>query len=496
MALGLSDLSILREGNRLELKEAAVGLPKSVWETYSAFANTEGGVIILGVKERRGTAEVTGVSNPDQLVKNFWDAVNNPSKVSSNILANSDVAIEPCEGTTVVVIRVPRAQHDAKPVYLNGNPLTGTYRRNGEGDYHCSQREVSAMLRDNADNVQDRHAVDGLTLDALCPETVRRYRNALGVVRPEHPWLNLENDEFLLRIGAAARNGQLRPTRAGLLMFGYEHEIVREFPLYFMEYQEVMSDARWDDRLVTNDGEWTGNVFDFWRLVLPRIFAPLKRPFNVENGIRIDDTPLHKAFREGLANALVHADYYGEANTVVTLTPDSLTLRNPGTVRIDPEVAQLGGISSQRNPALMTMFNLIGIGERAGAGFDTMRRGCQWANVPDPLFGERFAPDRVELSFTLEDIAVAGPAIAQQRQLLRETEAVIPPIVPVQPLKPTPEAQILRFLEEHEEGSRRELEGVLELSRSSTNNALKRLVDQGAITVIGGGRSTRYRLVN
>ena len=152
-------------------------------------------------------------------------------------------------------------------------------------------------------------------------------------------------------------------------MFGYEYEIVREYPLYFMEYREVLGDARWDDRVVTNDGEWSGNVFDFWRIVLPRIIVLSKRPFDLEGGVRVDDTPLHKAYREALANTLVHADYYGEASTVVSREINRLVFINPGTVRIDPKVAQVGGISSQRNPALMTMFNLIGV-ERAGSGFD------------------------------------------------------------------------------------------------------------------------------
>lgn len=160
-----------------------------------------------------------------------------------------------------------------------------TFRRNGEGDYRCTQREVSAMLRDNSDGVQDRAVLPHLEKDAICPETVRRYRNALRTVRPQHPWLDLENDDFLLRIGAIGRSAdddRLHPTRAGLLMFGYEYEIVREYPLYFMEYREVLGDARWDDRVVTNDGEWSGNIFDFWRIVLPRIIVLSKRPFDLE----------------------------------------------------------------------------------------------------------------------------------------------------------------------------------------------------------------------
>lgn len=72
----------LRENGQLEAKRAKGGVPESVWETYSAFANTNGGLIILGAEESpKGEVEYVGVPNPEQLVKKFWDGVHNPSKV-------------------------------------------------------------------------------------------------------------------------------------------------------------------------------------------------------------------------------------------------------------------------------------------------------------------------------------------------------------------------------------------------------------------------------
>ena len=80
----LEDLSAYSENNRLEAKEAKGGLPKSIWETYSAFANTAGGVILLGVKELADhSLNATGVKDPRKLLDDFWNAANDPTRVSA-----------------------------------------------------------------------------------------------------------------------------------------------------------------------------------------------------------------------------------------------------------------------------------------------------------------------------------------------------------------------------------------------------------------------------
>lgn len=77
----LSKFDEYREDNRREVKRANGGLPLSLWETYSAFANGYGGVIILGVKEEKnGQWITTGLKNSAKLCKDFWDTINNPKR--------------------------------------------------------------------------------------------------------------------------------------------------------------------------------------------------------------------------------------------------------------------------------------------------------------------------------------------------------------------------------------------------------------------------------
>lgn len=238
----------LRENGQLEAKRAKGGVPESVWETYSAFANTNGGLIILGAEESpKGEVEYVGVPNPEQLVKKFWDGVHNPSKVSANILTDDSITIETINDCDIIRIQVPRANRHLKPIYIGSNREKGTYRRDGEGDYRCSSEEIVAMIRDASNEPLDDAVLEEFPLDALSWDTVSRYRAVVSAVRPNHPWLKLDNEEFLVKLNAIGRTngeGEFHPTRAGLLMFGFEHEIVKEYANYFLDYREADHERR------------------------------------------------------------------------------------------------------------------------------------------------------------------------------------------------------------------------------------------------------------
>ena len=227
--IDFTNIEKYKENNRIEAKKAIGGLPRSIWETYSAFANTLGGIILLGVEEHEDKSlHPVDLPDPEKLIKDFWDIVNNANKVSANILSDKDVTIEDIDGKHIVAIRVPRAQRSDKPVYIDGNPLSGSYRRNGEGDYKCTKEEVQAMMRDAAIKTQDMLVLENMELDAFDYDSVKRYRIRMKTYRPGHVWEELEDVDFLYKLGAVGRSsdGKMHPTAAGLLMFGYEYEIV------------------------------------------------------------------------------------------------------------------------------------------------------------------------------------------------------------------------------------------------------------------------------
>lgn len=245
--IDILNLSRYKENNRIEAKAAKKSVPASVWETYSSFANTDGGVVLLGVEESSDhTLRAVGVDDSHKIVSDFWNTINNPQKISVNILTNRMVYIENVDGLEIVVIEVPRAERSVRPIYAGNNPVSGSFRRNGEGDYHCTKDQIAAMLRDASDVTQDKLVLSTLGIDVFCQQTIKDYRDRFRAFHESHIWVNDDDEMFLRHIGAIAisrEDLQYHPTVAGLLMFGYEYEITNEFPQYFLDYREAMDDS-------------------------------------------------------------------------------------------------------------------------------------------------------------------------------------------------------------------------------------------------------------
>ncbi len=113
----MSILDSIRENTFIEAKLALGGLPMSIWETYSAFANTLGGYVLLGVEELEGgVLRTVNLLEPEKLVAEFWEKVNDVKVVSKNVLSPSDVRIEMVDGNRIVVIKVPVAPKEDYPI--------------------------------------------------------------------------------------------------------------------------------------------------------------------------------------------------------------------------------------------------------------------------------------------------------------------------------------------------------------------------------------------
>jgi len=226
-----------------------------------------------------------------RLKKSFWDTINNRGKVNINLLGADDVTeIEFSDGK-LLAIRVPRAGRFQRPVFLGQNPLTGTYRRNFEGDYRCTEQEVSRMLSDRAEEPPDRRILEKFTMDDLDIPSLQQYRNRFASHKPTHPWLSEDDQTLLNKLGGWGcdrQSGAEGITVAGLLMFGKEESLREALPQYHVDYREKFSDdpdVRWTDRF-TIDGTWAGNLFQFYLRVIQRLSADLKLPFKLNAAIQ------------------------------------------------------------------------------------------------------------------------------------------------------------------------------------------------------------------
>ena len=372
-----------------------------------------------------------------------------------------------------------------RQVYVDGNPLC-TYRRNGEGDYRCTKEEFQAMVRDASVKTQDMLVLNEMDMTVFNSESIRSYRQRMRLSRPGHVWEALEDEDFLLKLGAIGigSDGKKHPTSAGLLMFGNEYDIVREFNTYFLDYQEQYdSDARWTDRIISSAGDWSGNVYDFYFRVYNKLTQDIKVPFRMEGGVRVDDTAVHQALREALANCLVNADYYGRQGLVIIKRKNQITMSNPGSFRIEIDAAKSGGVSDPRNGTMLKMFNLIDIGERAGSGIPNIFRVWREQGWEEPVIAESAEPDRTVLSLSL-----AKAQNGDKKTAINDSDKIKNVKTASQ------KAAILEYLTDHAFAKCADISAMLGVKSARARQLLGEMVEDGAVSTEGGNRNRIYRL--
>lgn len=401
-----------QEGQTVEYKSAKGGLPASLWETYSSFANSNGGIIVLGVKEKNGHLMPDNITEEQLNVykKNFWDIVHNRAKVSATLVLESDVTVEKWQGSSVLVINVPRAQYTDRPVFLNHNPFGNTYIRNNDGDYLCSDEEVRIMFAD-AQALQHPHDAEILpnfTMEDIDLPSVRAYRQRFSLRRPGHPWNEIDDMAFLTKINAYSSDRKTKEkgfTRAGVLMFGKYASISDRYcaPWYFPDYQEWLGDdtsQRWTDRIYP-DSTWEPNLYQFFHRVYSQAARLLPTKFALEGIERIDDTSAHVALREALVNTLVHCNYAIQGNILIKRISNGFIMRNPGRMLVSVEDFYAGSHSTCRNPLIQNMFALLGYGEHAGSGADIIVKGWMSYGWEKPTIQESVHPEETTLSMMM-----------------------------------------------------------------------------------------------
>ena len=490
----ISELLQYGERINLECKKALNDVPASVWETYSAIAKTNGGIILLGVKEDLKESDPTkrfsptNITNPDKLIRDFWNAINNHSKVNLNILIDSNVGTASYKESTIVWIEVPPANYRQRPIYINNNLLNGTFKRNFEGDYHCTEEEVKAMLRDANVSGNDSTILDGYTLDDVDLETLKAYRIKFELQNPDHVYNGLDNKEFLRQLGgySVERNTKREGlTTAGLLMFGKGlpiRDCYDNFRLDYIDKTNLLPGSRWSDRL-TYDGTWENNLYSFFTRVVPKLVSDIKRPFKLDGMTRIDDTPVHKAIREAVVNMMIHSDYLITGVLKIEKNENGFLFSNPGNLKLPILSIYEGDHSVARNPKIQTFFRMIGLGDNIGSGFPTILSAWGEENWRKPDLSEN--PDLHEVNLRLLTISLMPPECSEFLQkhfgkayseLSRNEQIILG----------------TAFLENGVSNTR--LQTMLNLHSTDVGKLLSHLVEQEMLIVNARGRWTTYAI--
>jgi ATP-dependent DNA helicase RecG len=345
------------------------------------------------------------------------------------------------------------------------------------------------MLRDASDDAQDFDIVENFDMDDIDEETLKAYRNRFRSRLSDHPYLALSDEEFLKKLGAYRIDRKSKAkglTVAGLLMFGKESSIAEAFPHFHLDYREKLSDdpeERWSYRL-TQDGTWEGNLYNFYFRVYNRLIQDIEVPFALDKeGIRIGETHVHEAIREVLANTLIHADHKTSKSIVIIKEKEAMSFRNPGRLRIT--IAQLyqGGVTDPRNPNIQKLFQFLGLGEKAGSGFEKILRAWKEQEWFRPLVYEKYDSD---LTFVILPMLSMVPDHINNALL----------DIIGNDYHKTDELQRLILILAHQFApiSNNEISAYSTKHPRDVGEELKKMVQKGWLVSEGKGRGMKYRL--
>lgn len=197
------------EWDDFEMKTAQNKLPNDVWETVSAFSNTSGGWIVLGVHQHGKKFDVVGCDDPEKIESDFLNTLRNGQKFNVKLTAwGKKYNID---GKIVLAFYVPSSL--CKPVYFGSS--INTYIRTGSGDRRVTDMEAMAMLRDQSFGSRSEQPVEGTSIKDLNPISLETYHNHVMRFNPSFPYVDLPMDQFCEKVGICTSKGEL--TFGGML---------------------------------------------------------------------------------------------------------------------------------------------------------------------------------------------------------------------------------------------------------------------------------------
>jgi ATP-dependent DNA helicase RecG len=484
------ELNLLDESVQIEAKKASES-GKSVQQTVCAFANEPGlggGYLLLGAEWQRndkGDIEYwpAGVPDPDKVQRDLASQCAN----MFNVVLRPEMLVETIDGKPVVVVHVPEADVTQKPIYFKATGLPGgAFRRIGSADHRCADEDLWVLRGETQpQSGPDMAPVQDAARADLEPEAIAEYRRLRAVGNPHAEELAYDDDELLEAIGALRRiNGELKPTVAGIVLFGKSLALRRLMPALRIDYIRV-NGTQWvedpDERFVTTLDVRKPLLLAL-RQLQSSILDDLPRGFRLDAGdLESRQQPIlpDKVIREALANAAMHRSYQVNSPVQIIRYSNRIEVLNPG-YSLKP-VADLGTPGSRlRNPAIAAVLHDLHWAETKGSGIRTMRRLATNAGLPPPEFSSAREQNEFKAILFLHNLlteddhdwlkALAGSALsADEAKILiyaRETGAV-------------------------DNTACRDFSGLDTLTASL---ALRRLRDRGLLVKQGGGNRTYYTL--
>ena len=336
----LTELNASDESPRIEAKRARE-IGKSIMETVIAFANEPGhggGYLLLGVESKvdtKGDTQYWAAGVPD-LDKAQKDLATQCASML-NVALRPEMAVERVDGKTVLVVFVPEADASQKPVYLQATGLPkGAFRRIGSTDQRCVDDDLWVLR--GASQPQfgpDMVPIADARLADFDLHAIAEYRRLRALANPQAEELAYPDDEMLEALSAVRRVGvDLKPTLAGLVLFGKPMALRRLFPALRIDYVRVVG-TQW-----VGDPEQRFQSVDIRKplmLALPQAEASvvdeLPKGFRLPGGeLQSRQEPMlsRKVIREALANAVMHRSYQDHSPIQIVRYSNRIEILNPG----------------------------------------------------------------------------------------------------------------------------------------------------------------------
>ena len=467
------------EWKDIEFKRARTEVPKTAYQTVSAFANTEGGSLVFGIEEGAGGFEIIGVVEVDKLQNDFLTALRSGQKLSCVIVPEAELSAD--DGRAVLAFRIPEVRREDKPVYLNGD-IRNTFVRRGACDERCTQLEIRRFLRDAGEQTYDSEALDLDPERCFDDESVSWYR---AVYRNRRPGQDeeLSNLEFLRRWGLVVEASErVTPTHAAVLLFGTDAAFRQTLPRPVVDMQwsyragpADSPDERWADRLTIEN-----NLVKTWRALLDRYIQHAETPFAIDpDTLRRDDRPPdYIAFREAAINLLIHQDYADHNRTpIIVFSRDCTRFWNPGNAFVSGDELFEPGERHVRNPRIVGAFRRIGLSEQAGTGMWTIFGEWRRLGRVPPVMNNDKADNGFALKLLSEPLLSEEQLLFQTQLGVRLNEA---------------EARAFALARRERRLCLRDVWAVTGLSGTKARAVLEHLVRQRLVTPLGGANATVF----
>jgi len=444
-------------------------------EALVCLANADGGELWLGVEDD---------GRPTGLHEAHRNLTGLPGLVAARTSPSLGVTVVALElgGCRVARIAVPKPMSEVATT-------AGVYLRRRirhDGTPEC----VPMLPHDRISRASSFGLVDvsaqpvtGATLADFDPLERERLRQAIQKFGGDRVLLELDDEAldgalgFTVRVGQGAQVVRV-PTLTGLLVIGRERALRELVPTHELAFQVLSREAV--------------SFNEFQRYPLLKALEWLEtnfRPYNPENEVQIGlfRVPVPKvdmgAFREALANALLHRDYYRLGAVHVRLDDHGLTVSNPGGLMEGVTLQNLLTTEPRpRNPALADAMKRIGVVERSGRGVDKIYRGMLRFGRPEPDYSRTDSHGVVLQLATVDADEVFLQLVVEQES--RQGGSVLP----------IDSLIALAALREQKRLGVEDLAGHIHRDPSQAKRTLERLVEAGLVQPHGNTRNRSYTL--